>query len=87
MTKLELTNELVKQLQQQNSNNLDMIDKLQQQVQVQQAWFKWAVGIFITVAIAIAGITWLSVRAENKRSREEIINLKRELGIEFNRYS
>lgn len=87
MTKLELTNELVKQLQQQNSNNLDMIDKLQQQVQVQQAWFQWAVGIFITVAIAIAGITWLSVRAENKRSREEIINLKRELGIEFNRYS
>lgn len=82
MTKLDLAKELVQQLQQQNTNNLDMIDKLQQQVQVQQTWFQWAVGIFITVAIAIAGLTWLSIRAENKRSREEIINLKKELGID-----
>ena len=82
MTKLELANQLIKQLQEQNSSNLDMIDKLQQQVQVQQTWFQWAVGIFITIAIVISGLTWASVHAENKRSREEIINLKEELGID-----
>lgn len=82
MTKLELASQLVQQLQQQNSSNLDMIDKLQQQVQVQQTWFQWAVGIFISIAIAIGGLTWLSIRSERKRSREEIVNLKNQLGID-----
>lgn len=82
MTRLELANQLIKQLQEQNASNIDMIDKLQQQVQVQQTWFQFAVGIFITIAITTAGLTWLSIRAENKRSREEIVNLKKELGID-----
>lgn len=56
MTKLELANQLIQQLQQQNTNNLDMINKLQQQIQVQQTWFQWAVGIFITVALGIVGV-------------------------------
>lgn len=81
MTKLELANELIKQLQEQSSSKLDMIDKLQQQVQVQQTWFQWAVGIFISIAAIIAGLTWASVRAESKRSREEFDKLKNELGI------